>query len=42
MSRPHFPSMWEMLQHFVRAQCKMSDKDGFSRLPEASQGCPNL
>ena len=54
MSRPHFPSMWEMLQHFTRAQCemsdkdftpaqcKMSDKDGCSRLPEAAQGCPRL
>ena len=40
--RPHFPSMWEMLQYFAYVQCKMSDKDGCSRLPEAAQGCPNL
>ena len=45
MLRPYLPSMWEMIQHFTRmqremsakhfthAQCKMSDKDGSSRLP---------
>ena len=27
MSRPHFPSMWEMLQHFTHAQCEMSVRD---------------
>ena len=40
--KTHSPSMRKMLQHFTHAQCKMSDKDGCSRLPEAAQGCPNL
>ena len=40
--RPQFPSTWEMLKHFTHAQCKIADKDGCSRLPEAAQGSPNL
>ena len=42
---PHFPSMWEMLQHFTHAQCEMSVTD-FTHAPckilSDKDGCSRL
>ena len=45
MSRPHFPSMWEMLQHFTHAQCEMSLRDlthAQCKILSEKDGCSGL
>ena len=43
MSRPHFSSMWEMLQLFTHAQCEMSAKHfTHGQCKMAVQGCLRL
>ena len=45
MSRPHFPFMWEMLQHFTHAQCEMSVRDfthAQCKILSEKDGCSGL